>query len=92
MHAFTRQPKVTRPNTSAGSTLFGRAHSGYSSDARRSPHTNDKPAVQTKLAVNKPGDGHEREADRVAERLMNAPEPSVTVILAALVKSYCTAE
>ena len=33
--------------------------------------------LQTKLAVNEPGDMYEQEADRVAEQVMRMPEPSV---------------
>ena len=32
-------------------------------------------AIQTKLAINKPGDEYEQEADRVADRVMRTPEP-----------------
>jgi hypothetical protein len=31
--------------------------------------------LQTKLAINQPGDSYEQEADRVAERVMRAPDP-----------------
>ena len=34
-------------------------------------------AIQTKLAINKPGDGYEQEADRVAEQVMHTPEPQL---------------
>lgn len=34
-------------------------------------------ALQTKLAINKPGDEYEQEADRVAEEVMRMPEPQV---------------
>ena len=32
-------------------------------------------AIQTRLAMNEPGDRYEREADRVAEQVMGTPEP-----------------
>jgi hypothetical protein len=32
-----------------------------------------KPVLQTKLAINKPGDVHEQEADSMAEKVMNMP-------------------
>jgi hypothetical protein len=32
-------------------------------------------AIQTKLAINKPGDEYEREADRVSEQVMRMPDP-----------------
>ena len=34
-------------------------------------------ALQTKLAINKPGDSYEQEADRVSEQVMRMPEPRV---------------
>lgn len=34
-------------------------------------------AIQTKLAVNAPGDQYEQEADRVAEQVMRMPEPQL---------------
>src|SRR5262245_55221910 len=34
-------------------------------------------AIQTKLAINKPGDSYEQEADRVAEQVMRTPEPQL---------------
>jgi hypothetical protein len=34
-------------------------------------------ALQTKLAINKPGDEYEQEADRVAEQIMKMPEPKL---------------
>jgi hypothetical protein len=38
---------------------------------------NHPPVVQTKLAINQPGDRYEQEADRVAETVMRMPEPQV---------------
>jgi hypothetical protein len=32
-------------------------------------------AIQTKLAINKPGDEYEQEADRISEQVMRMPEP-----------------
>ena len=34
-------------------------------------------AIQTKLAINKPGDEYEQEADRVSEQVMRMPEPQL---------------
>jgi len=34
-------------------------------------------AIQTKLAINEPGDSYEQEADRVADMVMRMPEPTV---------------
>ncbi|NTU83536.1 MAG: DUF4157 domain-containing protein [Chloroflexales bacterium] len=36
-----------------------------------------RPPIQTKLAVNRPGDRYEQEADRVADQVMRMPKPSV---------------
>ena len=38
------------------------------------PPCQSKPPIQTKLAVSRPGDIYEQEADRVAEHVMRAPE------------------
>ncbi|MEK6372696.1 MAG: DUF4157 domain-containing protein [Acidobacteriota bacterium] len=34
-------------------------------------------AIQTKLAINKPGDEYEQEADRIAEQVMRTPNPQL---------------
>jgi hypothetical protein len=36
-----------------------------------------QPAIQTKFTLGKPGDAYEQEADHVADRIMNMPEPQV---------------
>lgn len=38
--------------------------------------------LQTKLAINKPGDEYEQEADRVAEQIMRMPEPQMQLACA----------
>lgn len=43
--------------------------------ARLGPHP--PTAFQAKLAINKPGDAYEQEADRLSERVMRMPEPKV---------------
>lgn len=40
-------------------------------------HASAAKAIQTKLAINKPGDSYEQEADRVSEQIMRMPEPRV---------------
>jgi hypothetical protein len=35
------------------------------------------PPFQAKLTINQPGDKYEQEADRIAERIMRLPEPSL---------------
>lgn len=55
--------------TSTASPRFGH-------DSSRIPtHPPTAGAIQTKLAINKPGDEYEQEADRVAEQVMRMPEP-----------------
>ncbi|HYN14814.1 MAG TPA: DUF4157 domain-containing protein, partial [Terriglobales bacterium] len=55
--------------TAAASSRFGH-------DFSRIPiHPPATGAIQTKLAINKPGDEYEQEADRVAEQVMRMPEP-----------------
>ena len=49
-----------------------------SHDVSPVPVSSHQPAaVQTKPAINEPGDEYEREADRVAEQVMRTPEPKV---------------
>lgn len=56
------------------------------------------PSIQTKLAISKPGDAHEQEADRVADAVMRAPATdgtctsavASTTVLPAKVQRLCT--
>ena len=41
--------------------------------SRIPPHTSTSGVIQAKLAINKPGDEYEREADRVADQVLEAP-------------------
>jgi hypothetical protein len=41
------------------------------------PRCKESLLLQTKLKINQPGDRYEQEADRVADRVMRMPEPSV---------------
>src|ERR1700750_1376056 len=43
--------------------------------ARVSIHPLARPAIQTKLAINHPGDQYEQEADRVSDQVMRMPHP-----------------
>lgn len=47
--------------------------------------------VQTKLAINQPGDSYEQEADRMAERVMRMPESSTPTRTASAVGSSLSA-
>jgi hypothetical protein len=58
----------------AGLTGTASPHFGHDF-SRVSVHPPAAQAVQTKLAINKPGDEYEQEADRVAEQVMRMPEP-----------------
>jgi len=40
-------------------------------------HSPGPGAIQTKLAINQPGDEYEREADRLADQVMRMPEPQL---------------
>jgi uncharacterized protein DUF4157 len=49
--------------------------SRFGHDVRRTPiHPSAVGAIQMKLAINRPGDEYEQEADRVSERVMRMPE------------------
>ena len=59
--------------TTAASPRFGQ-------DVSRIPiHSSTAGALQTKLAVNQPGDEYEQEADRISEQIMRMPEPAARV-------------
>jgi hypothetical protein len=50
----------------------------FGHDFSRIPvHTPATGAIQTKLAIRKPGDRYEQEADRVASKVMSTPEPQL---------------
>lgn len=54
----------------------GTALPQFGHDFARIPVTSPKAdALQTKLTINKPGDDHEQEADRMAEQVMRTPQP-----------------
>ena len=56
--------------------LTGTASPRFGHDFSRIPiHPPAAGVIQTKLAVNQPGDEYEREAEYVSERMMRSPEP-----------------
>jgi hypothetical protein len=58
--------------------LTGTASPRFEHDFCRIPlHPPAAGAIQTKLAINKPGDENEQEADRVADQVMRMPEPQL---------------
>jgi hypothetical protein len=60
----------------AGSATTASTHFGHDFSRIR-VHPPAAGSIQTKLAINKPGDEYEQEADRVAEQVMRMPEPQL---------------
>jgi hypothetical protein len=57
--------------------------------------SHSKPAIQTKLAINQPGDKYEHEADHVAEQVMRMVDPAAPVTASSAppgVQRTCTCE
>ena len=58
--------------------LTGTAPPRFWNDFSRIPiHPPAAGTIQTKLAISKPGDEHEHEADRVAKQVMQMPQPQL---------------
>ncbi len=58
--------------------LTGTPAPGFGHDCGRIPiHPPTAGAIQTKLAINQPGDQYEREAERISEHVMRMPEPQI---------------
>jgi Domain of unknown function (DUF4157) len=53
----------------------GKPYGAYQNFAQILVHARAVPALQTKLVINKPGDGYEQEADRVADQVMRMQTP-----------------
>ncbi|HEX8693836.1 MAG TPA: DUF4157 domain-containing protein [Longimicrobium sp.] len=67
-----RMPRTHAEELEAG--LSGTASPHFGHDCTRPPiHLPAAGAIQTKLAINKPGDEYEQEADRVSEQVMHTP-------------------
>ena len=74
--AVQRMLQTNTEELKAGLTDTALPHFGH--DLSRIPmHPPTAGAIQTKLAINKPGDEYEQEADRVAEQVMRMPEPQL---------------
>lgn len=72
----TRHIATDREAPEAG--LASAASPGFGYDFSRIPLQPPTAAVlQTKLAINKPGDDYEREADRISEQVMRMSEPQL---------------
>ena len=64
-------------NVPSFNSTFDRA-SRFGHDFSRIPiHPPAAGAIQTKLAINKPGDEYEQEADRITQQVMRMPEPQL---------------
>ena len=64
-------------NGTSFNSAFDRA-SRFGHDFSRIPiHPPAAGALQTKLAINQPGDHYEQEADRISEQVMRTPEPQL---------------
>ncbi|MCB0503697.1 MAG: DUF4157 domain-containing protein, partial [Bacteroidetes bacterium] len=75
---FSPADKTVKPSVKVqqktGSTFFGSQKESKTDVANPSFF---QPAIQPKLTVNQPNDPYEKEADLVAERVMNIPEHNV---------------
>lgn len=72
--ALQRMAQTRAEERQAG--LTGTASPRFGHDFSQIPlHPPVTGAIQTKLAINKPGDEYEQEADRVAAQVMRMPEP-----------------
>ena len=64
-------------NGTSFNSAFDRA-SRFGHDFSRIPiHSPVAGVIQTKLAINKPGDHYEQEADRISQQVMRMPEPQL---------------
>jgi hypothetical protein len=79
------------PAEELGAGLTGTTSTHVGHDFRRIPACPSAGgAIQTKLAINTPGDEYEREADRVADAVTRTPEPGVATAAApAQVQRVC---
>lgn len=76
--AVQRMMQTHDEGLNAGLASTTSAHFGY--DFCRIPIQSPTPtggAIQTKLAINAPGDEYEQEADRIAEHVIRMPEPQL---------------
>ncbi len=72
--AVQRMLQTHAEELKAGLTGTSSPHLGH--DFSRIPiHPPATGAIQTKLAINQPGDEYEQEADRISEQVMRMPEP-----------------
>jgi hypothetical protein len=70
--------RVTRKPDDVSSHRTLVLNDAHSLALRLGPIPNSQPpSLQTKLAINEPGDQYEQEADRVAEQVMRMPDPAI---------------
>ncbi len=69
-------PNVRSTSSSMASPRVGNGSSG------NSVHPPASGVIQTKLAINQPGDEYEQEADRIPDRLMRMPTPQLQLACA----------
>jgi len=74
--AVLRMLQANSGEFKSGSTGTPSSSSGHNFD-RVPLHSREPSAIQTKLAINQPGDEYEQEADRVSEQVMRMPEPQL---------------
>src|SRR5439155_5334425 len=72
--AVQRLLRANAEELEAGSTRTPSTRLGYGL-SRIPTHPPAAGAIQPKLAINKPGDEYEQEADHVSEQVMRMPEP-----------------
>src|SRR4029434_4978006 len=88
MRAFTQTLQTTPATAAARSAIPAATQLGHSlavsaaashcaHDFGRLPLRPPAPPIQTNLAINKPGDAYEQEADLVSERVMRMAEPQI---------------
>jgi Domain of unknown function (DUF4157) len=76
-------------NTTSFNPTYDRA-SRFEYDFSRIPtHTPAARAIQTKLAINKPGDEYEQEADHISDQVMRMTEPMPIASAPAAIQPKC---
>src|SRR5258706_10368796 len=71
-------PPVLRSGIGNEAELSCSPRSSFGHDFSRIPiHSPGAGAIQTKLAINEPGDAYEHEAERIAQQVMRMPQPQL---------------
>lgn len=88
MHTFAQKSQTTQPTTATTSPISRQPHIGQHCTVTASPrfghdfsrvpiHAPTGEQLQTKLAINTPGDPYEQEAESVADQVMRMAEPEI---------------